>query len=179
MRDKKYSMLVAIGISLIIALVICIYNHYSGKNISLEMFGLQNEMTNQQINISNQEKQKSKEDIENVFLDLISSYNNKDLDLLKTVDYRYFQNEKTQTGENYVKAINNCNSFELHKVMTKNITTNSINGYIIYSYKINNDDTIHYVLSEYTIKSKDGRLVITYLNTISSNYSEMEKYLNE
>lgn len=177
MPDKKHGILIAIGISLLLGLVISIYTHYSNKSLtSPEMFGLEQE---QEVDLVQTESADSNiNEIEDVFAKLIESYNNKDIKLLEQVDYRYATHKNTQQGKNYVMAINQCYDFQSLKVWVKDVSVKSINGYFIYSYKKNGENLINYVLTEYTIKSLNGKLIITYLNTVSSDNEEILTYLN-
>ena len=178
MPEKKHTLLIGFVISIIIALVITIFSRYSGKQItSPETFGLKHiEQDTQTLN-EGIEITKEYSDLENVFLQLIESYNTKNLDLLKQVDYRYAVKPDSVEGLNYVEAIKQYSDFQLHKVITKNMTVASINGYVIYSYKNQQNDKEKYVLSEFVVKSIGGELKITYLNTVNTNYEDIVKYL--
>jgi hypothetical protein len=173
MPEKKYTLLIGFGISVIIAIVITIFSTYSGKQIvSPETFGFgESKQT-----IETKEV-KTYSELENVFVKLIESYNTRDLELLKSVDYRYLKKADTIEGKNYVEAIKLCDNFKLHKIITKNITIASINGYLIYSYEKPQNGEQKYVLNEFIVKSLDGKLQITYLDTVSTDYDTIMKYL--
>ena len=182
MPDKKFSIFTVMGLSLLLALVIFIFTKYTGVSvIDPNMYKIEQTFGNVEKNINQETKVvnsiKSVNEIENVFEKLIQAYNEKDINLLAEIDNRYATNTNSKEGINYVKAINNCHSFELHSVMIKETTVKSINGYMIYSYRKNGEMTDNYVLSEYKVKSLNGNLVITYLNTINTNYEQIQKYI--
>ena len=184
MPEKKFSIFAVMGLSLLLALVIFIFTKYTGVSvidpnmykIDETNFGQTVNTPNENVNINSIE---SKTEIEQVFERLIQAYNEKNTKLLAEVDNRYATSINTKEGINYVKAINNCHTFNLYSVMIKDVTVKSISGYMIYSYRRNGEMTDNYVLSEYKVKSLNGNLVITYLNTVNTNYEQIKEYINQ
>lgn len=183
MPDKKISIFAVLGISVLLALVVFVFTKYTGVSVidpnmyKIEESNFEKSIDRQQnTNVNSIE---SKGEIEQVFAKLIQAYNEKNFQLLAEVDNRYATNLNSKEGINYVKAINSCHAFNLHSVMIKEVSVKSISGYMIYSYRKNGEMTDNYVLSEYKVKSLNSNLVITYLNTVNTDYEQIKSYIQQ
>lgn len=175
-KNHSFNIFTVIGLSLIFALVIFIYSKYSGTELtSPEMFGLEENM--QIENIQHSTDETTSKDVESVFEQLMKSYNEQDLELLENIDYRYANGKNLEIGRNYVLAIKKCHDFNLHKVSVDDITATSIKGNFIYSYKVVGELQENYVLNSYILKSNNGRLVITYMETKSTDTETIKEFL--
>lgn len=109
---------------------------------------------------------------------LLQAYNDKDMTIVKNLDYRIKKNNDVNLTTRYMETLSSCEKFRLHDVQVDAGSTYSISGFFTYSYlsKGTREKDRIYAATEFIIKKINDVYCITYLETknFAPQYTEEE-----